>query len=297
MRAGKIIYGLKYGLRTFLLKKKVPLLFSLVITDHCNLNCFYCKGKNKGKIHFSAEQALATIQNAYKKGYRALYFTGGEPMLWTSDGHNLKDLIKYSLGIGFFEVFVFTNGTVPLNIPSCQYIVTVDGTREIHNRIRNNTYDLLMENVSNAVTDNVFASMTLTRENVNYLTDYVKSLTKSNLFKSLSFNLLTGEYEVLEEYGLLGEERQEALEKIWSLRNLGYPISLSRAAFRALLYNNWQRPIQQIELAIPNKLFTCCRQGVNPEICANCGYFGCVEISQVLSFKPSAIWRVMKMVQ
>ena len=296
MRAEKIVYGLKYGMQTFLLGKKLPLLFALVITDTCNLDCFYCKGKNRGKIHFSSAQAFNAIKSAYARGHRSLYFTGGEPMLWESDGYNLKNLIDFSIKIGFFEVFVFTNGTVPLDISSCHYIVTIDGPREIHNRIRTNTFDLIIENVENAATKNVFATMTLTKANVDYLEDYVNSLTELNLFKGLSFNLLTAEHKALKEYGLLGEERQEDLKMIWSLRNLGYPISISRAAYHALLHNNWKRPIQQIELATPDALFTCCRQGVDPNVCANCGYFGCVEISQVLSLKPSAIKRVIKMI-
>lgn len=296
MRAEKIVYGLKYGMQTFLLGKKLPLLFALVITDSCNLDCFYCRGKNRKKIHFSSEQAFAAIKDAYKRGHRSLYFTGGEPMLWESGGCNLKNLVDFSIKTGFFEVFVFTNGTVPLDIPSCHYIVTVDGPREIHNQIRNNTYDQILENVETAATNNVFATMTLTKANVDYLEDYVKSLTKLNLFKGLSFNLLTAEHEVLKEYGLLGQERQEVLEVIWSLRKQGYPISISRAAYHGLLRNNWKRPIQQIELATPEKLFTCCRQGADPNVCANCGYFGCAEISQVLSLKPSAIWRVIRMI-
>ena len=33
---------------------------------------------------------------------------------------------------------------------------------------------------------------------------------------------------------------------------------------------------------------------VNPEVCANCGYSGCVEISQALAARPSAIMTLFR---
>lgn len=295
MNAKQIGYCLKYAAQTFFLGKQTPFLFALVITDTCNLDCFYCGGKNAGKFHFSAEQAFAAIGAAYRRGHRALYFTGGEPMLWQSGDYALKDLVAFAFETGFFEVFIFTNGTLPLDIPGCHYIVTVDGPREIHNQIRSDSYDLVMDNVRHAVTDAVVASMTLTKANVDYLEDFVRELSALGLFRSLAFNLLTRAPEALEEHGLLGAERNRVLDRIWSLRKQGYPVNLSRAAYKALRNNSWKRPIQQIELATPDRLFTCCRQGVDPRVCDNCGYFGCVEISQMLMLKPSAVWRIFRL--
>jgi MoaA/NifB/PqqE/SkfB family radical SAM enzyme len=295
MNAKQIGYCLKYAAQAFFLGRQTPFLFALVITDTCNLDCFYCGGRNAGKINFSSNQAFTAISDAYQRGHRALYFTGGEPMLWQSGEHKLKDLVEFAFETGFFEVFIFTNGTRPLDIPGCHYIVTVDGPKEIHNKIRKDTYDLVLNNVRNAVTDAVVASMTLTKANVDYLEDYVRDLSGLGIFRSLAFNLLTRPPEDLEEYGLLGEERNRALDRIWSLRKQGYPVNLSRAAYKALRSNRWQRPIKQIELATPDRLFTCCRQGRDPRVCDNCGYFGCVEISQMLRLKPSAVWRIFRL--
>ena len=85
------------------------------------------------------------------------------------------------------------------------------------------------------------------------------------------------------------------LDLIWRLKSEGYPIALSRAAYRALRTNRWKRPIPQIELGTRDRIFTCCRDVDNPSICATCGYANCVEVSQILALRPSAVWQVLKM--
>lgn len=62
----------------------------------------------------------------------------------------------------------------------------------------------------------------------------------------------------------------------------------------ALRANRWKRPVPQIELMAGGRLFTCCRDVGNPEVCRNCGYSSCVEISQALAGKPSAILELLK---
>jgi sulfatase maturation enzyme AslB (radical SAM superfamily) len=294
--AAKFLNRFSYGFKTLILRIKSPYLLGLVITDRCNLNCFYCESKNAGKIHFAIDQARHALSDAYKRGHRSLYFTGGEPMLWKDGEHGLHELVNYARELGFFEVFIFTNGTFPLDIERCNYIVTIDGPREIHNGIRNGSYDLIIKNVRNSVTKAVFASITFSKANVQYLEQFVDEISELDLFRGISFNLLTHWPEIIEKYGLSYTERIELLDKIWQLKKDGHPIVLSKAAYTALRKNNWKRPIPQIELGTPDRTFTCCRDIDNPSICANCGYANCVEVSQILALKPSAMWQVFKMV-
>lgn len=292
----RIFSWISYGFKTFIMRKELPYLFGMVITDRCNLNCFYCESKNSGMYHFNFQQAKETLQDAYKRGHRSLYFTGGEPMIWEDEGHNLEDLVVFVRNLGFHEVFIFTNGTVPLAIRDCNYIVTIDGPREIHDKIRSGTYDLVMKNVENAVTDAIFASITFSKANVEYLEQFVRDIASSRLFRGISFNLLTHWPEIVEKYGLSGMERMKLLDDIWELKKQGYPIVLSTAAYTALRNNNWKRPIPQIELGTRDRIFTCCRDVDNPAVCDNCGYVNCVEVSQILAFKPSAMWQVLRVV-
>jgi MoaA/NifB/PqqE/SkfB family radical SAM enzyme len=292
----KTLYGLGYFFKTFVLKKEVPCLFGMVITDKCNLDCFYCESKNSGRYHFSFEQAKNSMRDAFQRGHRTLYFTGGEPMVWEDNGHNLGELVAFARDLGFLEVFIYTNGTQPLLIEQCKYVVTIDGPKDVHDQIRCNSYDLVLENVKNAATKTIFATITLTKANAEFLDRYVKEITDTRLFKRISFNLLTHWPEIVEKHGLSMKERKKLLDKIWQLSKDGYPIALSGAAYKALKNNDWKRPIPQIELGTKDKVFTCCRDVDNPSICENCGYVGCVEVSQVLALKPSAIWQALRVV-
>lgn len=292
----KVLSWLSYGFRTFVLRQELPYLFGLVITDKCNLNCFYCESKNSGRFHFSFDKAVTTLRDAYARGHRSLYFAGGEPMIWEDSGHHLDELVDFARDLGFFDVFIFTNGTVPLAIKHCNYIVTVDGPKEIHNSIRNNSYDLVMKNVANAVTDAVFASITFSKANFQYLRQFVTEVSGTKLFRGISFNLLTHWPEILEKHGLSREEKKQLLDTIWDFKKKGYPIVLSRASYKALRNNTWKRPIPQIELGTRDRIFTCCRDINNPSVCENCGYANCVEVSQILALKPSAMWQVVRMV-
>lgn len=294
LRLTQILSWLDYGFKTFILKKELPYLFGLVITDKCNLNCFYCESKNSGQYHFTFEHAKKTLGDAYQRGHRSLYFTGGEPMLWEDNGHHIDELVQYARNLGFFDIFIFTNGTMPLSIEKTNYIVTIDGPKAIHNEIRNHSYDLIMKNVERSVTKAVFASITFSKTNAHYLKEFIIDIYATKLFKGISFNLLTHWPEIVRKYGLTAEEKNGLLDNIWALKKKGYPIALSHAAYTALKNNNWKRPIPQIELGTKDRIFQCCRDVDNPSICENCGYANCVEVSQILNLKPSAVWQVLR---
>lgn len=286
-----------YGFQTFVLRRQIPYLYGMVITDRCNLNCFYCKSNNTGRFHFSWEQACASLRDAYGRGHRTLYFTGGEPMIWEDDGHHLSDLVSYSRQIGFFDVFIFTNGTRPLDIRGCNYIVSLDGPRDVHNRIRANTYDQILSNVANAATRAVFASITFSKATVDCLERFVRETHATGLFRGISFNLLTHWPEILAIHGVSPSERLQLLDDLWRFKQAGFPIVLSCAAYHALRNNDWKRPIPQIELGTRDGVFTCCRDIDNPAICKNCGYVNCAEVSQMLALKPSALWQMLRTVR
>ncbi len=80
---------LAYAADTFLLGRKRPYLFILVINDACNLSCFYCTTRNSGMYDLDFETAAGLLRAAYTRGHRALVLTGGEPMVWHSGGKDL----------------------------------------------------------------------------------------------------------------------------------------------------------------------------------------------------------------
>jgi MoaA/NifB/PqqE/SkfB family radical SAM enzyme len=282
-----------FAVGTFLFRRERPYLFILVINDKCNLDCFYCTSKNTGKYDLERAHVWLSLSEAYDRGHRALVITGGEPMLWQSEGDVLDDVVSYARNLGFLDIAIFTNGTFPLDTDKITFIVTIDGTRKIHNTIRAGTYDLILNHVRRAHSP-VIASITLSKVNARDLDGTVHEIAKTRFFKGITFNLLTHNPEIVARHGLLGEERIEVLDRIWRLKNQGYPIVLSKAAYLALRTNKWKRPIKQIELFAGQRLFRCCRDFERPDICRDCGYSSCVEISQALEGRLSAVLELMK---
>lgn len=291
----KVLDWAAYAFRTFVLQQVRPYLFGLVITDECNLNCFYCKSKNTGLIRFTFEDACHTLKVAYRKGHRALFITGGEPTVWHEAGKGLRDLVDIANRTGFNEILVYSNGTNPLDIIACKYSITIDGPRDVHNRIRSQSFDRILDNVANSENGSIFASFTVTRANAAHLEETIRAIADTGLFRGIQFNLLTDTPDIVGRYGVHPTQRRHVLDRIWQMKQQGYPIELSRSAYLALLKNDWPRPVRQIEIATPERVFTCCRDVDNPSVCEHCGYVSCAEISQVLALKPSAIWQVVKM--
>lgn len=297
MNARQWTHAAVYGFRLLVLRRKLPCFVGLVLTDHCNLNCFYCQTNNLGQSHFTFEQAQQTLRDAFARGHRFLYLTGGEPALWSDGPHALADVVLFAQQVGFFSVFVYTNGTRPLDIERCGYVITIDGPKRIHDSIRGGTWDLIMRNVRASPNRAVYASITLTRANVPCLEKFVREITAMSLFRGISFNLLTHQPEFTREHGFSPAERAKLLDELWRLKQGGYPIALSRAAYHVLRNNSWKRPIPQIEVITSERIFQCCRDIDHPDVCANCGYSGCAEVAQVLALRPSAIWEGLQMMR
>ena len=278
---------------TFLFRRERRYLFILVINDKCNLDCFYCTSKNTGRYDLDHATVRSALSDAYDRGHRALVITGGEPMGWRSEAAALDDVVSYARNLGFLDIAVFTNGTFHLDIENVTFIVTIDGTRESHNAIRAGTYDIILNHAREARSP-VLASITLSKANERDLEDAVHEIANTRLFKGITFNLLTDNPDIVARHGFLGEDRIQVLDRIWRLKDQGYPIVLSKAAYLALRTNDWRRPVKQIELFAGHRLFTCCRDVENPDVCRNCGYSSCVEISKALEGRPSAILQLMK---
>jgi len=249
--------------------------------------------KNTGRYDMDYRGVLECLSSTRARGHRALALSGGEPMYWRSESYTLADVVRDARRMGFLDVSVFTNGTFPLDIPGCRYVVTVDGPRDTHDQIRPNSYDLILRHAG-ATDAEVFASMTISKRNVAQLEETIRAIDAAGVFKGIMFNLLTGHPKMVKRYGFRGAERLDVLRRIWTMKKQGYPIILSRAGYRALCRNDWKRPLAQVELGTRAAVYTCCRDVGNPEICANCGYAGCAELSQALAGHPSAVLSMLR---
>jgi Fe-coproporphyrin III synthase len=68
-----------YGWRFVVLRRAEPLIYGIALTDRCNLACRGCRVSNTGRRDMTWEEVVAALRNAWARGYRELYFSGGEP--------------------------------------------------------------------------------------------------------------------------------------------------------------------------------------------------------------------------
>jgi len=84
----------------------------LSVTDHCNLNCLYCRppelvGQVKQEELLSFEEITTIVDLAVEWGIRKVRITGGEPLV----RNNIIDLVKMLSGIrGIRDLPMTTNG-------------------------------------------------------------------------------------------------------------------------------------------------------------------------------------------
>jgi len=294
MKLKELTSHIEYAARTLIFRQSIPYMIGIVLTDKCNLNCIHCLGKNKGKVDCTYDEVAVTLEEAYARGNRHVYFTGGEPHCWEDGNHRLEDLVRKVQEIGFFDVYVATNGTHPLTFEECLYYISIDGPSEVHDQIRGSSYETIMENIADSASDRNYVTFTITRKNHTFLEKFAREIVKNKKIKGILINFFTGTDANVEVHGLLPEEKSRVIDLIISLKKEGLPFEISGSALEAIRKNDWKRPIPSLELFLNGKVYTCCRDVGQPEICNNCGYGECIEISQILKLKPDAIMRVFK---
>ena len=92
MKLSSFLYFAKFGIKTVLLRKKDPILGTIILTDKCNLKCRHCSVNNITAVIHPYEQIKQEMKLLYEMGVRILFFCGGETFLWQGSGKKLRDL-------------------------------------------------------------------------------------------------------------------------------------------------------------------------------------------------------------
>lgn len=134
---------------------KMPNRLYLLFNTHCNLNCTYCfqhqyKKKEYDSLYITDYKAL--LDQICKEHYDNIIMFGGEPLL----DENLTSL-EYLLNTLNHENYViYTNGNFSDNIFNllsqhigkfAYFLITIDGTEEVHNKRRINPHSNSFKNI------------------------------------------------------------------------------------------------------------------------------------------------------
>ena len=153
------------------------------ITNSCNLKCTHCYWWKEERPSELADDAMvAFMKGLRKKGMTAAIIYGGEPMLRPRMCEAASRIFDHPL--------IFTNGTQGFSAIDAQWILSLDGTREVHDSIRGaGAFDCSVTNLRKAPRRPV-VHMTITRQNRHNLEEFLDELSGLPI-KGVGFSFYT----------------------------------------------------------------------------------------------------------
>lgn len=294
MKLSSFLYFAKFGIKTVLLRKKDPILGTIILTDKCNLKCRHCSVNNITAVIHPYEQIKQEMKLLYEMGVRILFFCGGETFLWQDSGKNLRDLVVEAKEAGFLIVNVVTNGTFPIDLPEADLILlSLDGNREKHNQIRGNTYDTIINNIQQASSDNICFYMAINQINKDTIKDVCQKAMELSNVRAVSFNFHTP-YPDTKELALSREEKTGCCAVIARMMKEGAPVFNLKSAFPYLINNTFPTPCRQCVVMENGRLSICGRCIDVPELCSQCGYFFAAEYTLLFRGNVKIIWEMLR---
>lgn len=294
MKRSSFLYFARFGIKTVLLRKKDPILGTVILTDKCNLKCKHCSVNNITAVIHPYQQIKGEMELLYEMGVRILFFCGGETFLWEDAGKRLRDLVVEAKQMGFLIVNVVTNGTFPIDLPEADLILlSLDGDREQHNKVRGDTYDVIMENVRNATADNICFYMAINQINKSAIRDVCLLAKNTPNVRAVSFNFHTP-YPDTKELALSREEKAGCCAVITQMMREGAPVFNLKSAFPYLIDNRFPTPCYQCVVIEDGQLSTCGRCIDVPGLCEKCGYFFVAEYTLLFRGNVKIIWEMLR---
>jgi MoaA/NifB/PqqE/SkfB family radical SAM enzyme len=273
--------------RFVMLQRPEPLIYGVALTDRCNLACRGCHVSNTGRPDITWDRLVSAMQEAWNRGFRELYFSGGEPMLWRDAGHTLKEAVAEAKRIGFFHVHVYTNGLLGLE-PSADLVwVSMDGLPGTFELRRGDHFHKVEHAVRTGAHSKVAVIYVIDRNTAPGVEPFLQWVNETEFpVLGVMFYFHTPYYG-RDELFLTAEERAPVIDRLLDCIRLGLPILNSRAALLALKSGDWpRRPPIACVLDVEGES-VCCR--ASDEVCPDCGYAACIELTEFQRLRPSAV--------
>ncbi len=174
-----------------ILNRKVPVALTFFITNRCNAtcdHCFYWKELSSENNEISPDDINQLSKSL--RGLEQVILTGGEPFL----RNELVEISKMFFNIGVRSITIPTNGILTdriveftsdiiknTKLDSLKVNVSLDGTRQIHDSIRNvsGCHDKALETVTRL--------KKLEKNNKNFGVSVITVISKKNLFNMEDF--------------------------------------------------------------------------------------------------------------
>ena len=273
--------------RFVVLQRPEPLIYGVAVTDRCNLACRGCHVSNTGRPDMTWDQLVTAMQDAWSRGFRDLYFSGGEPMLWRDADHTLKDAVAEAKRIGFFHVHVYTNGLFGLETSADLVWVSMDGLPGTFDMRRGNHFHQVEHAIRAGSHPKVAVIYVIDRNTAEGVEPFLQWVDETKFpIIGVMFYFHTPYYG-RDELFLTAEERAPIISRLLDCIRAGLPILNSRAGLLALKSGNWPRRFRVASVRDVDGESVCCR--ASDEICEDCGYAACTELTEFQRLRPSAL--------
>ena len=238
------------------------------------------------------DQLLATMQNAWSRGFRELYFSGGEPRLWHDGDHTLEDAIIEAKRIGFFHVHVYTNGTMDLDTAADLVWVSMDGLPGTFELRRGDYFDRVERTVRQGRHTKVAIIYVIDSKTAKGIEPFLRWVRETKFpVIGVMFYFHTPYYG-RDELFLTAKERAPLIDQLISCIRAGLPVLNSRAGLLALQSSDWPRRLPIACVADVDGENVCCR--ASDATCVDCGYAACTELTEFQRLRLSAVVGMMR---
>lgn len=275
-----------------LLQRPIQLIYGIALTDRCNLTCRGCKVSNTGRRDMTWDEVVAAMGDAWRRGFREVYFSGGEPMLWRDGERRLSDAVLEAKRIGFFHVHVYTNGLLGLEPAADLTWVSMDGLPGTFEQRRGNHFKQVEQVVRAGTRRKTAIIFVIDRNTAQGIEPFLRWVVDTQLpVTGVMFYFHTPYYGYDELY-LNAEERALLIDRLLKCIRDGLPVINSRAGLLALKSGNWPRRFAVASVVDVNGESICCRAG--DKVCKDCGYAACTELSEFQRLRPSAVLGMLR---
>jgi len=283
----RLAHYARYAWRGVVLRDPGPLVYGIALTDRCNLRCAGCRIPQAGRPDMSWEAVGALLRGAYRRGFREVYFSGGEPMLWRDGARTVDDAIRAARRLGYYHAHVYTNGTLGLDTSADLVWVSVDGLPDTFRRRRGDHFaevEAAIRAPGHPRAAVLYVIDRTTRDGVEPFLEWVRDTSLPVLGVMFYFHT---PYYGYDDLYLDAAERALVIDRVLACIRAGLPVLNSRAALLALRSGRWTRRTPAAAVADVDGESICCRA---PDwCCEDCGYAACTEIVEALRLRPSAV--------
>jgi MoaA/NifB/PqqE/SkfB family radical SAM enzyme len=286
------------GLAGFFFRRKIlgrdlPLLASFKLTYQCNLRCAPCPYHRRDdhlRAHIRWEAATAALDALHRAGCRIVVFEGGEPLLWNDGARTFRDLARYARE-RFLCTAATTNGTLPLDVPVDVLWVSLDGTKETHDRLRSGSFDRIWENLGRKAPVKLLVHFTMNRVNWRDLGSLLEDLKQRPAVRGVTVQLFYPYGQGEEALALEPDERRKAIGNAIALKERGHPIINSRRSLEKMIANDWKCHDGLLVNVDPDGSITrgCYVRSRGEIRCGDCGFTPVAELSGAFDWMPGSI--------